>query len=321
MDGMDQAGFISTSTPARPGSVGLWIQASRAFTLAMPFMSVSVGSFLALYAGAGFSVLKYMAAALAAMFLQAGANMINDYYDFIKGTDIENWEAPDAFGPGLIIQQGFLTAEQIRVGGLVTFAIGSALGLTLVYACGWPVLALGILGVFGAYFYTAEPLSLAYHGLGDFMVFALMGPGYVLGGYYVQAMNFSWAAVLTGASMGLLCSSLLQANNLRDIENDRRHGKWTMAAIIGRRAAIAELVACDVLAYLLVAVGVIMRIIPWPCIAVLVTLPRAIDQIRLVAGEPDAEAHNRAMARSGQLQFEFGLALIAAFVLSLLTGW
>jgi 1,4-dihydroxy-2-naphthoate polyprenyltransferase len=108
----------------------------------------------------------------------------------------------------------------IHVAGLVTFAAGSALGLTLVYACGWPVLMLGLIGAFGSYFYTAEPLSLAYHGLGDFMVFALMGPGYVLGGYYVQALNFTWASALVGVSMGLLCSSLLQVNNLRDIEND-----------------------------------------------------------------------------------------------------
>ena len=52
-----------------------------------------------------------------------------------------------------------------------------------------------------------------------------------------------------------------------------------------------------------------------------VTLPRAIDQVRLVSGEANAEAHNRAMARSGQLQFEFGLVLVGAFLLSHLAGW
>jgi len=287
----------------------------------MPFMSVTVGSFLALYAGASFSVIRYLAAVVAAMLLQAAANMINDYYDFVKGTDVDNWESPDAFGPGLVIQQGFLTAEQIRVGGLVALALGSALGLALVYACGWPVLLLGLIGVFGSYFYTAAPLSLAYHGLGDFMVFALMGPGYVLGGYYVQSFHFSWAAGLIGTSMGLLCSSLLQANNLRDIDNDRKHGKWTMAAIIGRRAAIIELITCDTLAYVVVLASVILRIIPWLSVAVLITLPRATEQVRLVSGEADAEAHNRAMTRSGQLQFEFGLVLVVAFVLSHLIGW
>jgi len=318
---MDQAGTLAPPQGAPPGTVAVWLQASRAFTLGMPFMSVTVGSILALYADARFSIPLYLAAVIAAMLLQAGANMINDYFDYIKGTDRDNWESPDAFGPGLVIQQGLLTAEQIRLGGIVTFAAGSALGVALAWVCGWPVLLLGLIGVFGAYFYTAAPLSLAYHGLGDFMVFALMGPGYVLGGYYVQSSEFSWAAGLAGISMGLLCSSLLQANNLRDIENDRRHGKWTVAALIGRRAGVAELVACDVLAYGAVLLSVMLSLIPWYALAVAVTLPRAIDQIRLVSGEANAEAHNRAMARSGQLQFEFGLVLVAVFLLSHLTGW
>ena len=54
---------------------------------------------------------------------------------------------------------------------------------------------------------------------------------------------------------------------------------------------------------------------------VVVTLPRAIDQVRLVSGQANAEAHNRAMARSGQLQFEFGLVLVAALVLSRFMDW
>ncbi len=176
-------------------------------------------------------------------------------------------------------------------------------------------------GFLGSYFNTAAPLSLAYHGLGDFMVFALMGPGYVLGGYYVQTFHFSWAAGLIGASMGLLCSSLLQVNNLRDMENDRKHGKRTMAVMIGRRAAIIEFMACDTLAYVVVFMSVVLRLVPLPSIAVLTTLPRAIDKLRLVLGDTGAEAYNHAMARSGQLQFEFGLVLAAAFVLSRIMGW
>ena len=195
---MDHAGVMASPGGVRPGRIRIWLQASRAFTLGMPFMSVTVGSVLALYAGPGLSAAKYLAAAAAAMLLQAAANLINDYYDFIKGTDTDNWESPDAFGPGLVIQQGLLTPAQIHIAGLVTFAAGSALGLTLVYACGWPVLILGLIGALGSYFYTAEPLSLAYHGLGDFMVFALMGPGYVMGAYYVQALEFSWPSALAG---------------------------------------------------------------------------------------------------------------------------
>lgn len=318
---MEYTETVPLKGPARPGLIKIWLQASRAFTLGMPFMSVSVGSFLALYTDASFSVIKYLAAAFAAMLLQAGANLINDYYDFAKGTDLDNWESPDAFGPGLAIQQGLLTADQVKVGGLITLILGSILGLALALSCGWPVFLLGVIGVFGAYFYTAAPLSLAYHGLGDFMVFALMGPGYVLGAYYVQAFHFSGAAVLVGLSMGLLCSSLLQVNNLRDIENDRKHGKWTMAALIGRPMAIVELITCDSLAYALIFLSVVFRLIPLLSVAVLITVPRAIDKVKLVSGKADAEAHNRAMARSGQLQFEFGLVLVVAFVAGRLIGW
>ncbi|HTT75545.1 MAG TPA: 1,4-dihydroxy-2-naphthoate octaprenyltransferase [Candidatus Binataceae bacterium] len=314
---MTEAGPTSLQQPVRPGALSVWLQASRAWTLGMPFVSVSVGTFAALYAYGVFSPLKYLIAAAAAMALQAGANMVNDYYDFASGTDSPDWNSPENFGPGLVIQRGFLRPEQVWTGGIAALIAGSILGLTLVYLCGWPVLVLGLLGVAGAYFYTAAPLSLAYHGLGDLMVFTLMGPGYVLGAHYVQALHFSWTAVLASIPMGCLCSGVLQANNLRDIENDSQHGKWTMAALLGRQAAVRELIISDTVAYLAVIIGVIAGFLPWPALAALVTAPRALEEVRLVSQGPDAERHNRAMALSGQLQFEFGLLLSAG----LIVGW
>jgi 1,4-dihydroxy-2-naphthoate octaprenyltransferase len=74
-------------------------------------------------------------------------------------------------------------------------------------------------------------------------------------------------------------------------------------------------------AYLATLAGVIARVIPWPAVAVIVTLPRAVDQIRLVCAGADAERHNRAMNRSGQLQFELGLVLVIAFIVGRLIGW
>jgi 1,4-dihydroxy-2-naphthoate octaprenyltransferase len=305
---------------SRPGLIAIWLQASRAWTLAMPFMSVSVGTAAAFRDGF-FSPLTYLAAALGAVSLQAGANMVNDYYDFINGTDSADWNSPENFGPGLVIQRGLLRPEQVWWGGIVALLVGSLLGLVLVAECGWPVLAMGVVGVAGAYFYTGSPLQLAYRGVGDLMVFTLMGPGYVLGAYYVEAHGFSTAALVASLPMGFLCSGVLQANNLRDIENDRMHGKRTFAVLIGRKAAIIELICSDLGAYLATIGGVIARVLPWPALAVVVTAPRAIDQIRLVSGNADAESHNRAMNRSGQLQFELGLVLVMAFILARLFGW
>jgi 1,4-dihydroxy-2-naphthoate octaprenyltransferase len=312
---MTDAGSISLPDGGRPGTFAVWIQASRAWTLAMPFMSISVGTAAALHAGF-FSPIRYLVSAVAAMLLQAGANMVNDYYDYVSGTDSPDWQSPENFGPGLVIQRGFLRPDAVFMGGIVSFVIGIALGIVLVSLCGWPILWLGLIGVLGSYFYTAAPLSLAYRGLGDFMVFALMGPGYVLGAYYVQALSFSWSAFLASIPIGLLCSGVLQANNLRDIDNDAAHGKRTMAVIIGRTAAVKELRLSNLLAYLTVLFGVVTGQFPWLALAVVITAPHALEEIRLVSDGPDPERHNRAMALSGQLQFEFGAVLVAAFLLS-----
>jgi len=318
---MDETSTVSLrGGVARPGLIATWMQASRAWTLAMPFMSISVGTAAALRNGF-FSPLTYVVAALGAVALQAGANMVNDYYDFVNGTDSADWNAPENFGPGLVIQRGLLRAEQVWWGGIVALVFGSTLGLVLVAVCGWPVLVLGLIGVAGAYFYTGAPLRLAYRGLGDLMVFTLMGPGYVLGAYYVQALSFSLSALVASLPMGFLCSGVLQANNLRDVENDRAHGKRTFAVLIGRKAALVELICSDLGAYIATIAGVIASVLPWPALAVVVTTPRAIDQIRLVSPGADAESHNRAMNRSGQLQFELGLVLVVAFILGRLFGW
>jgi 1,4-dihydroxy-2-naphthoate polyprenyltransferase len=318
---MDETNTVTVPGGAtRPGLIATWMQASRAWTLAMPFMSVSVGTAAALRNGF-FSPWTYVAAALGAVSLQAGANMVNDYYDYVNGTDAADWNAPENFGPGLVIQRGLLRPEQVWWGGILALAFGSILGLLLVALCGWPVLLLGLVGVAGAYFYTGAPLQLAYRGLGDVMVFSLMGPGYVLGAYYVQALTFSPTALVASLPMGFLCSGVLQANNLRDIDNDRAHGKRTFAVLIGRRAAIAELICSDLGAYLAAIAGVIARVLPWPALAVVITIPRAIDQIRHVSPGADAESHNHAMNRSGQLQFELGLVLVIAFIVGRLFGW
>ncbi len=313
---MSETGSATVNQPTRPGSLAVWMQASRAWTLGMPFMCVSVGTFTALYTTGQFSPWKYLLAAVAAMALQAGANMVNDYYDFVSGTDSPDWQSPENFGPGLVIQRGFLKPEEVFRGGLFSFVIGIALGLVLVYLCGWPVLVLGLIGVFGSYFYTGAPLTLAYRGLGDFMVFALMGPGYVMGAYYVQALHFSWSAFVASIPIGLLCSGVLQANNLRDIDNDAAHGKRTMAVIIGRIAAVKELRLSNLFAYLVVLFGVLAGLFPWLALVVGITIPHAREEVRLVSEGPDAERHNRAMALSGQLQFEFGAVLVLAFLLA-----
>jgi 1,4-dihydroxy-2-naphthoate polyprenyltransferase len=310
---MDEA--ISRGGGARPGAWGVWIQAIRAPSLSAAAIPVLLG--VAVAARAGFFSLGRMILALfGAMAIQAGTNLINDYYDFRSGADSEQ-----SLGPSMVIQRGLLSADQVWRGGIAAFAVGALMGLVLVDLCGWPILAIGIPSVAAGYFYTASPVSLAYVALGELTVFIFMGPAIVMGAYFVMAMHFSSTALWASMPMGFLVAGILHANNIRDIESDSRHGKRTLATMLGRAGANYELIALDVAAYLATIVAIVLHAIPWVALVVLVTVPRALDQIRIMTRENEPKKLNLGLFRSIQLHMEFGLLMIAAFLVAGFAGW
>src|SRR3984885_2309381 len=198
---------LTQGSGARPGVLAIWIQAIRAPSLSAAAIPVLLGVAVAAREGF-FSLGRMILALIGAMAIQAGTNLINDYYDFRSGADSEQ-----SLGPSMVIQRGLLSAEQVWRGGIVAFALGAAMGLVLVYLCGWPILAIGIPSVAAGYFYPASPVSLAYVALGELTVFIFMGPAIVMGAYFVMAMNFSAAALWASIPLGFLVASILDANN------------------------------------------------------------------------------------------------------------
>jgi 1,4-dihydroxy-2-naphthoate octaprenyltransferase len=139
---------MTDGSSARPGALGVWIQAIRAPSLSAAAIPVLLGVGVAARAGF-FSLGRMILALTGAMAIQAGTNLINDYYDFRSGADSEQ-----SLGPSMVIQRGLLSAEQVWRGGIVAFGVGALMGLVLVYLCGWPILAIGIPSVAAGYYYT-----------------------------------------------------------------------------------------------------------------------------------------------------------------------
>lgn len=312
---MTDAHAIPHGGGARPGALGIWLQAVRAPSLSASAVPVLLGTAVAVRAGY-FAGGRLIIALIGAVAIQAGTNLINDYYDYQSGAD-----STESLGPSMAIQRGLLRPEQVWRGGIVAFAIGAMLGLVLVYLCGWPILAIGIPSVAAGYFYTAAPVSLAYIGLGELTVFLFMGPVIVVGAYYVMALSFAWSALWASVPLGFLVAGILHANNIRDIESDATHGKHTLATLLGRRGAIRELIALDVLAYATTIIAVLARALPWTALIVLATVPRARDQIGIVTHETEAKKLNLALLRSVQLHLEFGILMILAFLAAAIFKW
>lgn len=205
----------------------IWMLAMRPKTLPAAMGPVVVGTSLAVGDGA-FSFLPALAALMVALLLQIGSNLANDVFDFKKGKD-----TAERTGPLRVTQAGLLTPREVMLGMWVVFGLAFAAGLYLTWVGGWLILALGIAAIISAIAYTGGPFPLGYHGLGEIFVFIFFGPVAVCGTYYVQAGDVSPAAWWASLPVGFLITAILVVNNFRDLPQDKKTGKRTIAVRLG----------------------------------------------------------------------------------------
>lgn len=287
-----------------------WFMATRPFSFTASVVPVLIGTLLAASDGE-FNLGTLTLVIVASVLVQAGSNLVNDYYDFVKGAD-----KPAALGRGGFIQRGIIPPQGILVFGLILFAVATALGLLIVYLVGWPVLLFALPSLAAAYFYTGGPRPLGYVALGEATVFLFMGPVILVGSYYVQTSNLSWPAFLISLPVGLLVTAILQANNIRDIADDTEAGKRTLATYIGRRWANREYIALLFGAYAVVLLIAAGGIVPAGVLVVFLTLPRAIELARIILQLDEARALNAALRQTAGLHLQFGLLIAAVLFAS-----
>lgn len=295
--------------PSPPTAAHAWWLAIRPKTLAIAVGPVAVGTATAASEGTARGG-PALAALAAALLLQIGSNLANDVYDAEKGAD-----GDDRLGPPRAVQQGWLTAQDVRRGMLGAFAAAAVVGLYLTSAAGWPVIAIGLLSVVTAVAYTGGPWPLGYHGLGDVAVFVFFGIVAVCGTHYVQALSLSATPLLAALPIGALATAVLVVNNLRDVDSDRRAGKRTLAVRFGPEGARREFVALVSSAYLFViATWVIGRHSAWVLLP-LASAPLAAPLIfRVVAGARGIEL-NSTLAQSARLGLVFSLLFAVGWTL------
>ncbi len=216
-----------------PGTWRVWLTAIRPFALPASTMPVLFGSLAAVAAGnAVFNFPLFIVALLTMVLLHSGANMLNDVNDFRKGLD----KVPTPVSGAVV--RGWLSARQVLAGAIVLIVIGCLLGLFLVYRVGPVLFWIGVLGVFIGVIYTAGPIALKYHGLGDLAVFLDFGILGALGAWVVQTGRPSSLPMIWAIPMSLLVVAILHANNWRDISGDTSRDIRTVASCLGDRGSL-----------------------------------------------------------------------------------
>ena len=303
-------------TNVRVNSLKAWILAARPKTLtgaAVPVM-IGIACAVAMYGWCGIRVVPAVLCMLFALIMQVDANFVNDYFDFMKGTDDEQ-----RLGPKRACAQGWITASAMRSGLFVTTLLACIVGLPLVYYGGWEMIMVGLACVVFCFLYT---ISFSYIGLGDLLVLVFFGIVPVCMTYWLTApptalMSIPFAVVLMSIACGLIIDTLLVVNNYRDIDNDRRAGKLTLIVRIGERGGLVLYLMLGLVGTILAIVGVVLldwHDGQWTQSLLIIYTPFhtwAFNEMRYI--RKGAEL-NRVLGMTARNMFIFGLLASAALV-------
>jgi len=217
--------------PVKPAPM-LWLRIIRPQTLFASLCPVLVGLIIVPQC----SHLVTAATILCALSLQILSNLINDLYDFLRGTD-----QAARIGFRRALAEGEVSLSQMRLAVLLTLFIAVLLGVYLVWIGGWPILLIGLTALLFAWLYTATSHSLSYLGIADIFVYLYFGILASMGTVWLQ-LPFSSdvypllrQAFFGGSVCGLISMCVLMINNLRDLPTDAPSGKRTLPVRFGKR--------------------------------------------------------------------------------------
>jgi 1,4-dihydroxy-2-naphthoate polyprenyltransferase len=278
-----------------------WVAGARPRTLPAAISPVLAGTGVAAYAE-GLVWWKALLALVVALALQVGVNYANDYSDGIRGTDA------DRVGPMRLVGSGAATPGAVRRAAFLAFGVAAVAGLVLAATTAWWVVAVGVLSVLAAWFYTGGSKPYGYLGLGEVMVFLFFGLVAVIGTAYVQTQSWQDEAVYAAVGIGAIACAILVANNLRDIPTDRAAGKVTLAVRLGDARTRALYVLLLLLA-LLALVAVALATTWWALLALGYAVPslRAARVVRSGAVGPGLIA---VLQLTGIAELLYGVGLL-----------
>lgn len=235
----------------------IWFSTARPKTLPLALASIIIGSALAYWAGK-FDLITTLLAFITTILLQVLSNFANDYGDHVKGSD-----TAERIGPLRAIQHGAITGEQLKMAVIVLSVLSFISGAALSFYAYEGIedllvfLGLGVISIVAAITYTVGKKAYGYLGLGDLFVLIFFGFVAVIGVFYLQAHSLPLMIFIPAFGCGLLSVAVLNINNLRDINQDRKAGKNTLIVRIGSkngRIYHAILLALSVVSYLIFAI-------------------------------------------------------------------
>lgn len=252
-----------------------WWKALRPFSLSVALIPTLYGGILG-GVEKNFNCLVFWLVILGGLLLQAGTNLVNDFFEFKQGL------INDKANLNLSFSERNPIEKFIFFSGLFCFASVIPLGLYFIYLRGMPILILGAIGLWGGYAYTGKPFVYKKKGLGPLLVFFLMGNLMVFGSYYMQTGNLSWLPWLASIPISLLTSLLLISNELRDITRDAQKGIKTMSVRLGENKSILLFKIILIMTYLSQFILIKFEVLSVLSLSTIIIAPLSFHLLKLI---------------------------------------
>ena len=296
----------------KTNSLKAWLLATRPKTLTGAAVPVMIGGAWAWadaqqYANAPFQWLPLVLCFLFAFIMQIDANLVNDFFDYVKGTD----DRETRLGPPRACAQGWVTLDSMKRAIAFTTCLAAVVGLPLVWYGGLEMLLVGLLCIVFCFLYTTH---MSYLGMGDVLVLVFFGIVPVCITYYIQLHTCTWTVFVSSVACGLVIDALLLVNNYRDRDTDREAGKITLVVKMGDENSRAAYLGVGVTACILggaawIAGHPLATLLPLLYLVLHVTTYLNIKRI------DHGRELNRCLGQTARNIFVYGLTVAAGLLL------
>lgn len=256
-------------------NIKIWFLEARPQFLLLSVVLAFLGTSIAWHDGA-FALDYALLAFIGLLLAHISVNVLNDYYDYKSGVDLDTQRTPFSGGSG-ILPAALLKPRQVFWYGMVTFLLALAIGIYFMVVRSWLLLPLMILAAICILLYTPVILKMKWPewspGLG-------LGILPVLGTYFAQTAEYTVPALIAAVPSGFMVHNLLLLNEFPDIEADRKPGRKTLPITLGKKKAAKVYSAVTIAVYLWIIGAVLAGVMPVFTLIALASLPFAIKAIR-----------------------------------------
>lgn len=253
----------------------IWFLETRPQFLLLSIVLVFLGTSLAIFDGF-FNLTYFLLALIGLALLHISVNVLNDYFDFKSGIDLETTKTPFSGGSG-IIPAKLLKPDSVYKFGLLCLLFGLLIGVFFIIVSGLLLIPIILIGAISVYFYTTH---FAKYGLGEFFAGLGLGALPVLGSYFVQSGNYNLLAIIASIPPFILTHNLLFLNEFPDVEPDKKGGRKNLVIILGKEKASKLYSILTIAVYCWIVLWVGIGLMPLTTLLSLITLPIAIKAIR-----------------------------------------